>query len=174
MGALDVQVGGGHYKQFAIQPTEFAMTEGYDTCCANILKYISRHPDKGGLVDLEKAQHYIALRNQITTKHDLHRWQDAMRAVRRLFGLSWVTYGDCEELPDRADSMDVYIRVNGFAGTPEARALRALHYIHLGVGGSWSSRLDMALTDVLAQYDNPKREFIPAGMLARGLGDDAV
>ena len=59
--ALDVQVGGGHYKDFKIQPIEFAMANGLDTCQHAILKYICRFRSKGGRQDLAKARHYLDL-----------------------------------------------------------------------------------------------------------------
>lgn len=59
--AWDVQVGGRHYKDYAIQPTEYAMRNKLDTCQANVVKYVTRFRDKGGLSDLEKAIHYIRL-----------------------------------------------------------------------------------------------------------------
>ena len=58
---LDVQVGGGHYKDFAIQPIEYCMRNHLDHCQSNIVKYVSRHKSKGGLEDLLKAKHYIEL-----------------------------------------------------------------------------------------------------------------
>lgn len=58
---LDVQIGGDHYKRFGIQPVEFALANGLDTCSANALKYLVRR--KGDRVeDLRKAVHYIDIR----------------------------------------------------------------------------------------------------------------
>lgn len=59
--ALDVQVGGDHYKKFGIQPMEyiFANDLGFVEGC--IVKYISRWRDKGGIEDLKKIQHYCQL-----------------------------------------------------------------------------------------------------------------
>lgn len=56
---LDVQVGGGHYKDFAIQPIEYCMANKLDHCQSNVVKYVSRFRTKGGLEDLLKARHYI-------------------------------------------------------------------------------------------------------------------
>lgn len=58
---LDVQVGGGHYKDFPIQPIEYCMKNGLDHCQSNVIKYVSRFRTKGGLEDLLKARHYIDL-----------------------------------------------------------------------------------------------------------------
>lgn len=56
------QVGGNHYKAMGIQPWECMKGLGLDHFEGylrfNIIKYISRYPDKGGLEDLRKALHY--------------------------------------------------------------------------------------------------------------------
>jgi hypothetical protein len=57
--ALDVQIGGDHYKTMAIQPMEFSMYNGLDACQHTIVKYVCRFRSKGGLADLEKAKHTI-------------------------------------------------------------------------------------------------------------------
>lgn len=59
--ATDKQIGGTHYKDYEIQPVEFAMRNKLDLCQANIVKYTVRFRDKGGLEDLLKARHYIDL-----------------------------------------------------------------------------------------------------------------
>jgi len=62
--AQDHQVGGMHYANKTVQPWEFmesVMTEeqfeGYIR--GNVIKYLSRYPEKGGRLDLEKAKHYL-------------------------------------------------------------------------------------------------------------------
>ena len=59
--AWDKQVGGDHYKQYAIQPAQFALANGLDYAQANAIKYIVRHKDKNGAQDLDKAIHYVEL-----------------------------------------------------------------------------------------------------------------
>ena len=59
--AWDKQVGGDHYKQYAIQPAKFALANGLDYAQSNAIKYIVRHKDKNGVQDLDKAIHYIEL-----------------------------------------------------------------------------------------------------------------
>ena len=59
MSALDVQVGGDHYKKLGIQPMEYSMVNNLDACQHTIIKYVTRFRDKGGLGDLEKARHAI-------------------------------------------------------------------------------------------------------------------
>jgi hypothetical protein len=55
----DSQVGGDHYKKFAIQPSEYIDKNGFDWYDGNALKYISRHNVKNGATDLKKAIQYI-------------------------------------------------------------------------------------------------------------------
>lgn len=57
--ALDVQIGGDHYKTMAIQPMEFSMANKLDACQHTIIKYVTRFRSKGGRADLEKARHVI-------------------------------------------------------------------------------------------------------------------
>ena len=53
------QVGGDHYKKMAIQPIEYIMANKLGYCEGNIVKYISRWRDKGGVEDLRKIKQYV-------------------------------------------------------------------------------------------------------------------
>mgnify|MGYP001176367714 FL=1 len=55
----DTQVGGNHYKDMKIQPSEFINKNELQFAEGNAIKYICRHGSKGGLQDLQKAKHYI-------------------------------------------------------------------------------------------------------------------
>lgn len=68
MSALDVQVGGGHYKDRAIQPVEYIHANKLDFFQGNVVKYVTRWRDKGGLADLEKARHYLDMYIELETK----------------------------------------------------------------------------------------------------------
>lgn len=57
--ANDIQVGGQHYKAKTIQPWDFIAANGLGYFEGNIVKYVSRWRDKGGLDDLRKARHYL-------------------------------------------------------------------------------------------------------------------
>lgn len=59
MKSLDIQVGGSHYKDMAIQPVEFIMQNGIGFMEGNAIKYLSRWRSKGGIEDLKKARHYL-------------------------------------------------------------------------------------------------------------------
>ena len=60
----EVQVGGNHYTSKSVQPWEAMeswMSEeafkGY--IWGNVIKYMARWEDKGGVEDLKKAHHYL-------------------------------------------------------------------------------------------------------------------
>jgi hypothetical protein len=57
--ANDVQHGGDHYKSKAIQPWDYITSNHLGYLEGNIVKYVSRWRQKGGVVDLQKAQHYL-------------------------------------------------------------------------------------------------------------------
>ena len=59
--ALDTQVGGGHYKDFKIQPVEFIVANDIPYREANVIKYTTRHKDKNGIEDVRKAIHYLQM-----------------------------------------------------------------------------------------------------------------
>ena len=59
MSSYDTQVGGDHYKDMKIQPSEFINKNKMQFAEGNAIKYICRHQKKGGKQDLEKAKHYI-------------------------------------------------------------------------------------------------------------------
>jgi hypothetical protein len=61
MKSLKKQIGGNHYKKYKIQPIEFILKNNIGFCEANIIKYVLRFKEKGGVQDLFKAQHYIEL-----------------------------------------------------------------------------------------------------------------
>src|SRR5687768_13271441 len=59
--ALDVQVNGTHYKKLKIQPIEYAHANNLDCFQFNIVRYATRHKDKGGADDLRKLIHTAQL-----------------------------------------------------------------------------------------------------------------
>lgn len=61
MSALTKQSGGSHYKDLAIQPVEYIHANGIGYMEGNVIKYVTRWKQKGGVADLEKAKHYIDL-----------------------------------------------------------------------------------------------------------------
>jgi hypothetical protein len=61
MKSYKKQVGGSHYKKYKIQPVEFIIKNNIGFVEGNIIKYVLRFKEKGGVSDLEKAKHYIEL-----------------------------------------------------------------------------------------------------------------
>ena len=61
MKSYKKQVGGSHYKNYKIQPVEFIIKNNIGFVEGNIIKYVLRFKEKGGVQDLEKAKHYIEL-----------------------------------------------------------------------------------------------------------------
>lgn len=58
---LAIQHGGTHYKKLKIQPVEYIMANGIPYMEGNVIKYVSRWKDKGGIEDLKKAKHYLEI-----------------------------------------------------------------------------------------------------------------
>lgn len=52
------QVGGNHYDK-PIQPWDYVLANGIPFMEGNIIRYVTRWREKGGVQDLEKAQHYL-------------------------------------------------------------------------------------------------------------------
>lgn len=61
MAAHDEQVGGNHYKQLAIQPSEYIYLNQLGWFEGNVVKYVTRHKVKNGVEDIKKAIHYLHL-----------------------------------------------------------------------------------------------------------------
>jgi hypothetical protein len=59
MKTLDNQVGGDHYLKKKIQPIEYIMANKLDFCEGNVVKYITRWRDKGGIESLRKIKQYV-------------------------------------------------------------------------------------------------------------------
>lgn len=63
MSALDVQVGGSHYKDCAIQPVQYIEANRLQFLEASVVKRVTRHdkPSGKGRQDIEKAIHELQL-----------------------------------------------------------------------------------------------------------------
>jgi len=68
LGANTKQVGGAHYTDKAIQPWDYILANDLGYLEGNIVKYVSRWKDKGGIEDLKKAQHYLQKLIEVTEK----------------------------------------------------------------------------------------------------------
>ena len=58
--ATQRQEGGDHYR-LPIQPIDFIYQNGLGFMEGNVVKYVTRHEQKGGKEDLLKAIHYLEL-----------------------------------------------------------------------------------------------------------------
>ena len=59
MSALKDQVGGDHYRNCGIQPAEFCHSNGVQKLEGDVIYYVLRWRDKGGIQDLKKARHTL-------------------------------------------------------------------------------------------------------------------
>ena len=60
MSVKETQVGGSHYK-LEIQPIDFIVKNNIPFREANVIKYVTRHREKNGKQDIEKAIHYLQM-----------------------------------------------------------------------------------------------------------------
>ena len=56
-----------HYTQFKIQPITFIEANKLSYSQGNVIKYVCRWKEKGGVEDLDKAIHYIELLKELKT-----------------------------------------------------------------------------------------------------------
>lgn len=68
MNSLSNQIGGTHYTTLAIQPVEYIHSNKIGFIEGNVIKYVTRWRDKGGIEDLKKAKHFIDLLIDLETK----------------------------------------------------------------------------------------------------------
>lgn len=57
--ANDIQIAGDHYRSKPVQPWDYIAANDLGYFEGNIVKYVSRWREKGGIDDLRKAQHYL-------------------------------------------------------------------------------------------------------------------
>jgi hypothetical protein len=67
MTANATQTGGTHY-QVAIQPWDYIIANNLGYLEGNVIKYVTRYKNKGGVEDLRKAQHYLAKLIEVNSK----------------------------------------------------------------------------------------------------------
>ena len=72
------QIGGEHYKKYAIQPTEYAEKNGLSFAEGCIVKYVTRWRDKGGVEDLKKIIHYAEILIDIEQSTDREAARDLL------------------------------------------------------------------------------------------------
>ena len=75
MSALDIQIGGSHYKYTGMQPIEFIVALNLNFIEGNIVKYITRYKNKNGVQDIMKCIRYSQLAIElgcIRSEIDMH------------------------------------------------------------------------------------------------------
>ena len=83
MSAFDTQVGGDHYKDLAIQPAEYCQRNKLGALESYVVKYVTRHREKGKRKDIEKAIHCLQLLLEIDypggegRRETDPKWEDA-------------------------------------------------------------------------------------------------
>jgi hypothetical protein len=65
MSALKQQVGGSHYTKYPIQPVQYVQANRLRYLESSVIKYVTRHQDKGGAQDIRKAIHCLELLLQL-------------------------------------------------------------------------------------------------------------
>ena len=73
--SLEEQVGGSHYKNYAIQPVEYCQKNKLNHCESAIVKYATRHQDKNGREDVLKIIHYAQIILDIEYPEDTYEQQ---------------------------------------------------------------------------------------------------
>ena len=71
MSANSHQVGGTHYAKHSIQPWDYIVANKLGYLEGNIVKYISRWREKGGIDDLRKVMHYTEKLIEVAQQEDL-------------------------------------------------------------------------------------------------------
>jgi hypothetical protein len=70
MSANDIQVGGNHYAKQGIQTWDYIAANEIGYFEGNVIKYVSRWKQKGGIEDLRKAQHYLSKLIELNIKEN--------------------------------------------------------------------------------------------------------
>jgi hypothetical protein len=66
--ANQTQVAGAHYSKAKIQCWDYIISNDLGFLEGNVIKYVTRYKDKGGLEDLKKAEHYLQKLIELTEK----------------------------------------------------------------------------------------------------------
>ena len=94
--ALSEQRGGNHYKSLKIQPIEFCEINGLTACQSSIVRYMTRHTVKGGVVDVEKAIHYASLMLRMAGADWILDLPMTKKSLLQQYALKWaMSRGGC-------------------------------------------------------------------------------
>jgi hypothetical protein len=81
MTANNFQVGGDHYSKNAIQPWDYIVANELGYLEGNIVKYITRWRDKGGIQDIDKVIHYAQKLKEVETLRNLKEDYDGIQGT---------------------------------------------------------------------------------------------
>ena len=81
MAANEEQVGGRHYIEKSIQPWDYIIANKMGYLEGNIIKYVSRYKEKGGVEDLIKAAHYLDKLIEVTRNERVQEVADSKTVV---------------------------------------------------------------------------------------------
>lgn len=90
MKATDVQIGGSHYKDMAMQPIELIAALRCSFIQGCIIKYISRYRAKNGAQDIKKCIHYAQLAIQLGDRK-LHKDSDYIKEANMFIAKNKLT-----------------------------------------------------------------------------------
>lgn len=76
MSANDTQIGGEHYRRFAIQPWDYIAANGIGFFEGTVIAYVTRWREKGGVEDLRKARHTLDKLIELEIASPLHSTEE--------------------------------------------------------------------------------------------------
>ena len=81
MSAYKKQVGGNHYRNMVVQPSEFINKNRLPFAEGSAIKYICRHAAKGKEEDIKKAIHYLEmiLERDYSTTEEKESWAEGYK-----------------------------------------------------------------------------------------------
>ena len=123
INALEVQIGGDHYKRNAYQPIELITKLDCTFIQGCIIKYITRYRFKNGLQDINKCIHYAALakelndcriHNAINISVEVNKYseQNNLTIIQRRVIIAALTnsYGTVVDLCNRLINIEYIVR----------------------------------------------------------------
>jgi hypothetical protein len=84
--AYKKQIGGSHYQNMVVQPSEFINKNKLPFAEGSAIKYICRHAAKGKQEDIHKAIHYLEMildRDYQDTQPKDESWTDGFKKWRK-------------------------------------------------------------------------------------------
>jgi len=84
--AYKKQIGGSHYQNMVMQPSEFINKNKLPFAEGSAIKYICRHAAKGKQEDIHKAIHYLEMildRDYQDTQFTEESWTDGYKKWRK-------------------------------------------------------------------------------------------